>query len=83
MAITLHQQIASAAREAAMRKNFYRRQVAAMHAIVATLKLVGEALEWNREDFDADLPVIGSDLADWFGGWRRRLHDIAPLQDQS
>lgn len=95
MTITLHQQIACAAREAAMRKNFYRKRVAdgkmsqkaadhelaAMSAIVTTLKLVGEALEWERDAFDQDLPVEGAEVVEWFAGWRARMFDAAPLKE--
>ena len=34
--------------------------------------IIREALDAWREEFDADTPIDGADLLEWFSGWRER-----------
>ena len=38
----------------------------------AMRRLLDEALNIFREQFEEDEPVSGADLVDWFAGWRRK-----------
>jgi len=37
--------------------------------------LVDEALAYQAESFDADEPIDGGDLVEWFAAWRIALHE--------
>lgn len=37
--------------------------------------LVDEALAYQAESFDADEPIDGGDLVEWFAAWRIALRD--------
>jgi hypothetical protein len=51
-----------------------------MNKVLATARLfaglLGEALEYEREAWEADEDVEGADLVEWFGGWRERVQAL-------